>query len=65
MENEGVEGGGREGERKKMKEREKERKNESGLRHRRRRYILREDLVTGKLVIRLFDEIISLLTKGF
>lgn len=37
----------------------------SGLRQCRRRYILRrEDLVTGKLVIRLFNEIISLLTTA-
>lgn len=41
-------------------------KEESGLRQCRRRYILRrEDLVTGKLVIRLFNEIISLFTTAF
>lgn len=55
---------GREGEGRE-RETENEKENESGLQHRRRRrYILREDLVTGKLVIRLFDEIISLLIKG-
>jgi len=50
----------------KGRRKEEERKNALRQCRRRRRYILRrrEDLVTGKLVIRLFNEIISLLTTA-
>lgn len=59
MENEGIERAeGEKDERKRERERGREGKNESGLRHRCRRYILQEDLVISKLVIRLFDKTI-------
>lgn len=44
--------------REKERERKRDGENESRLRHRCRRYILQEDLVISKLVIRLFDKTI-------